>query len=395
MFKGRNKAGWDHVMKFVHTSDWQIGRTFRFADDDTLGALQAERVEVIRRLGQLARQEGAAHVLVAGDVYEHETPTEKTLHQPMERMRQFADVQWHLIPGNHDADTPEGVWARLLREGAVPENVTVHRQPGPVRLVGAEEAWLLPAVLQRRHVLSDLTAYMDEAPTPSDALRIGLAHGSVTGFGNGEEADHNPVAIDRARKAGLSYLALGDWHGFCQIDAHTAYSGTPETDRFGAGGGGGGEALVVNLRGARAEPEVTRHRTGRYVWKKFEDVTLTNAEDIHALEARVRGVAPDNPGAVLVWLVVSGLLTVDDMALYESTIIRRLSGAVACLRLSGAPQLSAGLDDLERFGPGGAVRTAAEVLLEQAQGGGEEGAVAADALQRLFLFWNEVGGQAA
>lgn len=74
------------------------------------------------------------------------------------------------------------------------------------------------------------------------------------------------------------------------------------------------------------------------------------------------GIAPDNPGSVLVWLAVSGLLSVDDLALYESAIVRRLSGAVACLRLSGAPHLSAGLDDLERFGTGGAVRLAAEGL---------------------------------
>ncbi|WP_244284904.1 metallophosphoesterase family protein [Acetobacter persici] len=169
-------------MKFIHTSDWQIGRTFRFADDDTLGALQAERLEVIRRLGHLARQEGVIHVLVAGDVYEHEAPAERTLHQPIERMREFPDLQWHLIPGNHDADQPEGVWARLLRSG-LPANVQIHREPGPVLIDPAQNGWLLPAVLKRRHVLTDLTAYMDEAETPPDALRIGLAHGSVVGFG--------------------------------------------------------------------------------------------------------------------------------------------------------------------------------------------------------------------
>ncbi|KXV16574.1 DNA repair exonuclease [Acetobacter malorum] len=380
-------------MKFIHTSDWQIGRTFRFADDDTLGALQAERLEVIRRLGLLARQEGAAHVLVAGDVYEHETPGERTLHQPIERMRDFADIQWHLIPGNHDADLPEGVWARLARSG-LPENVTVHREPGPVLIDAAHKAWVLPAVLKRRHILTDLTAYMDEAETPPDALRIGLAHGSVVGFGGEVESEHNPVALDRAKRAGLAYLALGDWHGFCQIDARTIYSGTPETDRFTTGGGGGGEAVVVTLHGPRAEPEIKRHRTGRYTWKKLDDVVLTSEQDILALDARIRSIAPDNPGAVLVWAAVSGLLSVDDMALYESTILKRLSGAVACLRLTGAPQLSAGLDDLDRFGSGGAVRAAAEHLLTQSEAGGVEGQLASEALQRLFLFWQEMGAQA-
>lgn len=380
-------------MKFIHTSDWQIGRTFRFADDDTLGALQAERLEVIRRLGLLARQEGAAHVLVAGDVYEHETPAERTLHQPIERMRDFADIQWHLIPGNHDADLPEGVWARLARSG-LPENVTVHREPGAVLIDAAHKAWVLPAVLKRRHILTDLTAYMDEAETPPDALRIGLAHGSVVGFGGEVESEHNPVALDRAKRAGLAYLALGDWHGFCQIDARTLYSGTPETDRFTTGGGGGGEALVVTLHGPRAEPEIKRHRTGRYIWKKLDDVVLTSEQDILALDARIRSIAPDNPGAVLVWAAVSGLLSVDDMALYESNVLKRLSGAVACLRLTGAPQLSAGLDDLDRFGSGGAVRAAAEHLLAQSEAGGAEGQLASEALQRLFLFWQEMGAQA-
>ncbi|KXV76826.1 metallophosphoesterase family protein [Acetobacter cerevisiae] len=380
-------------MKFIHTSDWQIGRTFRFADDDTLGALQAERLEVIRRLGLLARQEGAAHVLVAGDVYEHETPAERTLHQPIERMRDFADIQWHLIPGNHDADLPEGVWARLARSG-LPENVTVHREPGAVLMDAAHKAWVLPAVLKRRHILTDLTAYMDEAETPPDALRIGLAHGSVVGFGGEVESEHNPVALDRAKRAGLAYLALGDWHGFCQIDTRTIYSGTPETDRFTTGGGGGGEAVVVTLHGPRAEPEIKRHRTGRYTWKKLDDVVLTSEQDILALDARIRSIAPDNPGAVLVWAAVSGLLSVDDMALYESNILKRLSGAVACLRLTGAPQLSAGLDDLDRFGSGGAVRAAAEHLLAQSESGGAEGQLASEALQRLFLFWQEMGAQA-
>lgn len=380
-------------MKFIHTSDWQIGKTFRFADDDTLGALQAERLEVIRRLGSLARQEGVCHVLVAGDVYEHETPAERTLHQPIERMRDFADVQWHLIPGNHDADQPEGVWARLTRSG-LPENVKIYREPASVLIDAAQNTWLLPAVLKRRHVLTDLTAFMNEAETPPEALRIGLAHGSVVGFGGEAEAEHNPVALDRAKQAGLAYLGLGDWHGFCQIDSRTLYSGTPETDRFTTGGGGGGEAVVVTLHGARAEPHIKRHRTGRYIWKKLEDVVLASGQDVQALEARIRSIAPDNPGAVLVWAAVSGLLSVEEMALYESTILKRLSGAVACLRLSGAPHLSAGVEDLDRFGRSGAVRAAAEQLLSSAGGGGAEGELAAAALQRLFLFWQDMGAQA-
>ncbi|MCX2562564.1 metallophosphoesterase family protein [Acetobacter thailandicus] len=379
-------------MKFLHTSDWQVGRTFGFAGDVAQGALQAQRVEVIHRLGLLARSHGVHHVLVAGDIYEHETPARLTLHQPLERMREFSDIRWHLIPGNHDAHTPDGLWSRLLRNGSLPENVIFHGKPGAVLIDEAENAWLLPAVLQRRHVLTDLSAYMDQETTPPDALRIGLAHGSVTGFGSGGEEEHNQLAPDRAEKAGLSYLALGDWHGFNEINARTFYSGTPETDRFDIGGGGGGEALLVTIAGSRATPQVERCRTGHHVWKKLGEVTLTSHEDIYALEARVRSIAPEHTGSVLAWAEVSGLLSMEDMALYDNLIVHSLAGAVTCLRLSGEPQLAADLDDLDYFGEAGAVRNAAGVLLSKVSGGGEEGAVAADALQRLFLFYKDLGG---
>ena len=376
-------------MKIVHTSDWQIGRTFSFVDDDALGALQEARLNVIERIGMLARAEGAAHVLVAGDVYEHETPSERTLRQPMERMRQFADISWHLIPGNHDAHTPQGVWTRLLRDNAAPDNVKLHLEPAPVLLDGTHDAWLLPAVLQRRHTLSDLTAYMDDAPTPEGALRVGMAHGSVIGFGSGEEAQNNPIAIDRAVRAGLAYLALGDWHGFRQINERTVYAGTPEVDRFDTGGNGGGECVVVAMDGPMAPPRLSVHRTGRFTWRKFENVVLSSAADIEALENRVRAIAPQ-PHTILAWLEVSGMLGVEELALYDNLIGRRLRSALSCLRLSGAPGLVAGVDDLDRLGVSGPVRAAAAALLEQASAGGAEAGVAQEALQRLFLLWDEV-----
>jgi hypothetical protein len=105
-------------MRFVHTSDWQVGKTFRFGDDASQ-LLRDERLEVVTRLGRLARAEGAATILVAGNVYDIETPAERTLRQPIERMRGFPDIEWHLIPGNHDAHTPRGPWERLLRLAAL------------------------------------------------------------------------------------------------------------------------------------------------------------------------------------------------------------------------------------------------------------------------------------
>ena len=112
--------------------------------------------------------------LDAGDGYDVKTPSDRTLRQPIERMRAFEAVQRHLIPGNHDAHTPRGSLERLRRLGereGLPADITLHLAPEPAPIVGGA-AFLLPSVLTRRHVAEDLTAWMDAAATPDGAIRI-------------------------------------------------------------------------------------------------------------------------------------------------------------------------------------------------------------------------------
>src|SRR3546814_11930568 len=85
---------------------------------------------------------------------------------------------------------------------------------------------------------------MVDMATPAGALRIGLAHGSIAEFGaSGESA--NLIPPDRARLAGLAYLALGDWHGFLTIGDRPAYSGHPAVDRFGREAAGASNAATL------------------------------------------------------------------------------------------------------------------------------------------------------
>jgi len=233
------------AMRFLHTSDWQIGKAFRSFDDDVLAVLSAERLDVIGRIGKLAMDQEALVVLVAGDVFDGATPGLDTLLRPIERMKQFSQVEWHLIPGNHDAHTSNSPWERLLRQ-SLPSNIVIHTAPEP-RPIADGEAWILPAILTNRHMSFDPTAAMDEMETPPGALRIGLAHGSVRVFGSTEHSTHNVLSPNRAASARLDYLALGDWHGSQAIDDRTWYSGTPEPDDFDIGGAGGGQVLLVDV----------------------------------------------------------------------------------------------------------------------------------------------------
>src|ERR1700728_1239148 len=128
-------------MRFIHSADWQIGKVFkRFGAKEE--ALKQARLDAVERLGQLARAHGAAHVLVAGDVYDSETPNPITLRAPIERMKLFPDIAWHLLPGNHDPHRPEGLWDRLAQLG-LPSHVHLHLAPKLAQL--EQGVFLLPA----------------------------------------------------------------------------------------------------------------------------------------------------------------------------------------------------------------------------------------------------------
>ncbi len=383
-------------MRFVHTSDWRIGKTFRFANEASQ-LLRDERLEAVTWLGRLARAEGAAAILVAGDVYDVETPAERTLRQPVERMRAFPDIAWHLIPGNHDAHAPRGPWERQLRLNVseqLPENIHLHLAPEPAAIAGGA-AWLAPAILERRYAVADPTEAMDTAATPEGAIRIGLAHGSIRSFGTDESSTNNLIAIDRPRRAGLTYPALGDWHGAQGIGERCWYSGTPEIDDFSTGGRGGGGALLVDIDSPRAVPVVTHHRVGRFDWQRMEMV-LNSATDIEILETRLRSLSLDL-GAVLVWLSVTGALSLAERDALENRIQHGVGSALRALRLDDAALVPRPTSvDLEAIDHAGFVRTAADQLAARAADPNDpEQDIAAAALHRLYLLHMRAAGSVA
>lgn len=366
--------------RFLHTSDWQIGKVFRFVDAPTMGLLQEARLMAITRLGELAGAHGVGHVLVAGDVYDMEALSPRSLSQPLERMRRFPEVHWHLLPGNHDPHRPNGLWDRLLGKG-VPDNVHVHVDRTPVQL--ADDVALLPAPLEHRRSMTDPTEHMDAADTADARLRIGLAHGTVTGFGSDDRDVPNYIAPDRPERARLAYLALGDWHGQMKINARCWYSGTPETDAFDVTGGG--RALLVELDSPTAAPGITPLETGHYTWRRLEE-RLESRADVDRLADQLRRLAPDLE-RVLVRLDVEGALSLEDRGYFETGIVEGAAAALCYLRVDDDKLFARPTPaDLDRIDRGGFVRTAAETLKRAAEhGDAADRELAAAALERLYV----------
>lgn len=261
---------------FLHTADWQIGRQYgRFASDDAV-ALAEARFTCVERIAALAHEWQVDAVLVAGDVFDAQTVSDRVIRRLFNALQAYSGP-WLLLPGNHDAALVESVWSRAQRLQAVPDNVHLLLRPEVVGFPASGFA-VLPAPLTQRQTNRDLTEWFASADTPADLVRIGLAHGSVQGILAADIDSPNPIAADRAEQARLDYLALGDWHGLKQVDARTWYSGTPEQERFK--NNGAGQVLKVEIAGPGAPVAVTAHAVGGYQWQQWQrDIQLASDID--------------------------------------------------------------------------------------------------------------------
>ncbi|MGQ4273748.1 metallophosphoesterase family protein [Terrihabitans sp. B22-R8] len=368
------------MFRFIHSSDLHLGKRFGNFSGDLPGRLREARYAVIGRLAHHAREHGATTILLAGDTFDTETPAPDVRRQALAAMRDHAPIQWVILPGNHDSLQAAELWATLKAE--VPENVVLAVEARPLAL--APGVVLLPAPCTTRRPGRDLTEWMLNAPKAEGMIRIGLAHGAIRSFAE-EGGAADVIAPDRAARAGLDYLALGDWHGPLQVDPRTFYCGAPEPDRFKHDRPG--EALLVSIAGPAALPETRTLETASFAWRTLPLHLLDGDDPVAALDA----LLPDmrDRRQTLVRVVATGCSRLTGRTALAAAVARAVPD-FAFLELDdtnlGAECEVGDLDGIDRAG---ALREAANALLAEAEDANRsaaERAIARAALARLFSY---------
>lgn len=361
-------------IKVMHTADWQLGKPFGRFPSEVRVALSDARLDVIDRIGAVSVSSGSNHVLVAGDVFDNVEPGDRIVIQALSRMKALP-VTWWLLPGNHDHARPGGLWTRVSNQA--PSNVKVVDTAAPIEIEGG--AWLLPAPLEHRRTRDDLTEAMMDMPTPPGALRIGLAHGSISEFGAVGEST-NFIAPDRAQRAGLDYLALGDWHGFLTVGDRTAYSGTPEADRFGREEAG--VCIAATVRGGEA-PLLETVTTGKYRWLA-RAWDLNGADDFNRSLDALRG-----EGAlanILVSLKLTGVVNLFERVAITALLDDQLAHELRHLDVDASSlSLRPTAEDVAQIEVQGALAGAVAALQALADTAGPDAGFAIAALERLYV----------
>ncbi|MEU9213842.1 exonuclease SbcCD subunit D [Streptomyces sp. NPDC048415] len=243
-------------MRFLHTSDWHLGR--RFHTEDLIPAQAA----FLDHLVDTARTEDVDAILVAGDVYDRAIPSLDAVRLFNRALHQLADldVPIIMISGNHDSAHRLGVGSGLLARvgihlrtdpGTCDVPVLLEDADGPVAVYGipylepsmvrdrleaeaVSHRAVLTAALDRIH--ADLTNHQ-----PAGTRSVVLAHAFVTpGTGQPEERDESEgtdsereIAVGGVAHVGadvfdgIDYVALGHLHGPQRVSDRIHYSGSP------------------------------------------------------------------------------------------------------------------------------------------------------------------------
>lgn len=352
-------------MKFIHTSDWQIGISLGQLGDRAEEA-RRQRVCTLERISELAREREVDFVVVAGDVFDGNGIAAAEIARVIEILRGFRRPVY-LLPGNHDFLGPASVyanplWAQVERDGLmVIREPRAHAVPGGV-LIGVPSTG--------RFEQHDPTEPMATIVSPPEAIRVGVAHGALQ-RGDIVPDGPRPIALDAPSRARLDYLALGDWHSYFEhrdpAGRLAVYSGTHEQTKFGEAGAG--DVCVVEIDAPGARPRVERVRVGFFTWlERRWELGIASAEQV-----RQEIEAITEPERTIMRGSVAGLCDPQDLQSIETLALQSAERLFHFVLDTGALQLLPASREqwLERV-PEGTLRAVADHLFARAEAAEED-----------------------
>ena len=189
------------MARFLHTADWQLGMTRHFLSPEAQGRFAQDRIDAIRQIGDIAREQGAQFVVVCGDVFESNHVERQTVIRALDAMATIS-VPVLLLPGNHDALDAVSVYRSPTFAARRPENVIVLDSSDPVVPPGCADIEIVAAPWSSKRPLCDLVeqAYRPLSPDVPSGARPGAGTGRVTriGVGHGGVDSLSPERDDPA-----------------------------------------------------------------------------------------------------------------------------------------------------------------------------------------------------
>ncbi len=285
------------TVRFLHTSDWQLGMTRAFLSDEAAARYSQARIDAITRLGELAREKQAAFVVVAGDVFESNQLSRQTVLRTLEALKALP-VPIFLLPGNHD---PLDAASIFLTEEvkAADDHIIVIRNFDPIPVPGVPGVEVVGAPWSTKHPSGDLCAQLVKGMAPSQGvLRVAVGHGQVNTLSPDQS---RPEIIDLQTAEGaiadgrIHFLALGDRHSVTDVggSGRIWYSGAPVATDFDEVDPN--KALLVQLSASECSVEPVTVGSWQFI---AAQQNLNGADDLQRIAAWLRDL-PDKERTIV------------------------------------------------------------------------------------------------
>ena len=215
-------------MRFLHTADWHLGRSFRQA------SLVEDQAHVLNQLVDLAIRERVDAVVIAGDVYDRAVPPADAvalLDDVLARLVLGAGIRVVLIAGNHDSPDRVGFGGRVAeKQGLAMRGTLTHLAPivfddafgqvalHPLPYVEPAFARRLPGVEEASDHQSAVSSVMSllRAQWVPGQRNVLVGHAFVAGGSESESERPLSVggsgAVSAGTFDGYDYVALGHLH---------------------------------------------------------------------------------------------------------------------------------------------------------------------------------------
>jgi DNA repair exonuclease SbcCD nuclease subunit len=281
-----------------------------YLSHDAQARFSGARLDVIDQMARLAVNEQCEFVVVCGDVFESNQVQRQVLVRSFEKMAAFPQLNFFLLPGNHDPLDASSIYRSPTFVERCPANVKVLEGFEPVQAVPGVE--LIPAPWPNKHPTTDLVEIACGGLEQSDPLRIVVGHGAIDSMSPNPN-DPKVISLERLEErisAGLiHYVALGDRHSTTNVGTtdRVFYSGAPEPTDYDETNPG--NVLIVDLGADHVDVAVERLSKWRFLRRDWQ---ISSDEDIEALEEWLINL--EDKDRTIVKLSMVGQVSVDQKA---------------------------------------------------------------------------------
>lgn len=286
-------------MKLLAFSDVHLDSKFGWATREVARRQRQRLREGVTWAFDQARREGAAAVLIAGDLFEHELVSPDTV-EFLRRTFERSDLQVFAAPGNHDYADTESRYRRV----DWPDNVHIFSETRFTSRVLADGLTIWGAAHRKP---ADTPGFFDDGfQVEGSGTHIAVFHGEERNAAFQGQYRHAPFDSDQIAAAGFDHAVVGHSHKPADRPAWTRL-GSLERLKFNEAYG---SALILEIADGRVTP---RRLDPRPPALHTLSVDLTEVENAGQARDRVRDAVSGMTGVARIRLIGEP----DDLHLHE------------------------------------------------------------------------------